>query len=137
MPGGSERFGSLSLQRIHPDCAARSEGAQIGPLKQAAQKQKIQVAKAMCSPVLQRGRATLVQVCTLSFISFLCPHPQPTAMSNKCLASHTVHQGAQTDGLTQTHFNGRILKGCLVGHIKKKNQKMSQTFRFLSYFLLL
>ena len=74
----------------------------------------------MCSPVLKRGRASLVQVCTLSFISFLCPHPQPTAMSTTCLASNTVHQEAQTDGLTQTHFNGRILKGCLVGHIKKK-----------------
>ena len=78
------------------------------------------MAKVMCSPVLKRGRASLVQVCTLSFISFLCPHPQPTAMSTTCLASNTVHQEAQTDGLTQTHFNGRILKGCLVGHIKKK-----------------
>ena len=44
-------------------------------------------------------------------------------MSNKYLASNTVHQGAQTDGLTQTHFNGHILKGCLVGHIKKKKPK--------------
>lgn len=44
-------------------------------------------------------------------------------MSATCLASNTAHQGAQTDGLTQTHFNGSILKGCLVGHINKKKSK--------------
>ena len=48
-------------------------------------------------------------------------------MSNKYLASNTVHQGAQTDGLTQTHFNGHILKGCLVGHIKKKKKPKDVT----------
>ena len=30
VPGGSERFGSLSLQRILPDCAAEAKGYKLG-----------------------------------------------------------------------------------------------------------
>ena len=63
-------------------------------------------------------------------------------MSNKYLASNTVHQGAQTDGLTQTHFDGRILKGYLVGHIKKKPKRSHKhsdfclIFYYCNYYFL-
>ena len=57
-------------------------------------------------------------------------------MSTTCLASNTVHQEAQTDGLIQTHFNGRILKGCLVGHIKKKSKDVTNIQISVLFFII-
>lgn len=87
-------------------------------MKPGAQKQKIASGQSHMFPCLA-DRASLAQACTSSLVSLLRPHPQVTTRSTTHLASNTVHQGTQTDGRTQTHINGCVLKCFLVGHIKK------------------